>query len=175
MTTDMDRAPVDFLRATPATPDIAGNGLDGILQLEYEALKSIRKELVKQNPSVLAYPVVQGTTQQGQGGTNNRVADQRSHEVFFQVGGKPVSIYKLFVVSSNGNQVINLSNPPSANTDGIRPAANTLLYFPVEMREIYIIATNATPFTVNGPLTPAEGILYLWGFTVPDPSVPDWE
>ena len=166
---------VDFLRGRPSGPIGNETEADSFLRQQYEAIRSVYKELVKQNPSVLATPVVQGTTQQGQGGTNNRVTDQRSHEVFFTVGGKSVSIYKLFVVSSNGNQTINLSNPPSANTDGIRPGANTMLYFPVEMREIYVIATNATPFTVNGPFIATEATLYLWGFTVPDPLVPDWE
>lgn len=170
----IDRPPTDFLRGTPVLPTDE-TGVDAILNLEYAALKSIRTELRKQNPSVLTLPVVQGAIQQGQGGINNRIADQNTHEVFFTISGKPTAIYKLFLFTTNGNQIINLSNRPSSNTDGFRPAANTLIYFPVEMREIYIQAVNATPFTVNGPFTAAEGLLYLWGFTTPDIDVPDWE
>lgn len=163
----------DFLRASPTGPIGNETLTEDLLQRQYDAIKSIYKELVKQNPSVLTQAVVQGTNQMGN--QQNRVADQIAHEVTFQIGGKPVPIYKLFVVSTNGNQVINLVNPPSTATDGLDTSADALLYFPVELFHIYVRSTNATPFTVNGPELAAEGALFLWGFTTPDPLVPDWE
>lgn len=168
-----DNPPTDFLRGTPVIPD-ADTGVDAILNLEYEAIKAIRRELLKQNPSVMANCVVQNTTQ-GSAGLVNRVSDQLAHQVFFQINGKPVPIYKLFVVSTNGNQTINLVNPPATSTDGLDTVGNTLYYFPVELNTIWIRSTNATPFIVNGPIQAGEGALFLWGFTTPDVLMPDWE
>jgi len=168
--TDLDTrrdATRDFLNAQPAGPLVDETASDAALRQQYEALKVIRREIRKQTPDVLTSVVVGNTD-------HNAIADQLPRQVWFEISGKPVPIYKLFMATSLSTFCINLQNPPATPSDGFRLATNTLYTFDVEISTLYIRCTVNTANVVNGP-QPSTGGLFLWGFTVPDPDAPDWE
>lgn len=126
-------------------------------------LRDIRRELIKQNPDVLASVVVQNAAANVIGDTNN-------HRVYFQVSGKPVRIYKLVMFSSFDANVI-VSVQPTANAlDGIvLTNKNAVFELTVPLDDVNVrLASASNNCPVNGPADSAHGGLFIWGFTIAD-------
>ena len=139
-------------------------------------LREITLELRKSpNADVLCSAVVHGTSQ-----LSNAISDINSHEVSFEVGGKPVSIYKLLAFSTykaaDAGLPITLSILSLANSmDGfIVPAVSATvapLFMAITVRSVWVqIPTLASSgvCAVNGPADATNGGLFLYGFTIPD-------
>lgn len=163
MTDVVDRPTQDFLNAGKVFPGVDESASQFDLRRQTDLLRRILVELKKTNPEVLTSVVVQNTSA-------NVIADQQAHQVFFQVGGKNVTIYKLIVIASTFNGwILNLDNPPANNFDGLILGVNSVTQFNVPIDNLYVKANAAPPSgaVVGGPAVTAGG-LYLLGFTVPD-------
>jgi hypothetical protein len=167
----------DLLTANPAVPE--GGSLsqsNSLLQEQTDWLREIAFELRKSpNADVLCSTVVHGTSQ-----LSNAISDTNVHEVSFEVGGKPVSIYKLLAFSTykavDAGLPITLSILSLANSmDGfVVPAVSATvapLFMAITIRSVWVkIPTLASTGTcaVNGPADATYGGLFLYGFTIPD-------
>lgn len=159
----------DFL--TPNTPpavDSSQSELVALLAQQNDYLQDIANYLRKQMADVLCTAVVHGASQIGP----QKITDANTHQVRFEVGGKPVPIYSLLVYSSWTGQVnlapLSLGNP----NDGIPFAAGDTLQLNIPIDGgVYIssaTASIATPLIINGPADPTNGGFFLYGFTIPD-------
>jgi hypothetical protein len=158
--------PRDFLVAQP--PQAVGSSQDELTRLlaqQNDVLRDILWNLQRQNADVLAYGVVKGTSQ-----LDNTIKDLNSHEVTFQVGGKPVEIFSLFVFSSY-DQTVTMSPLSLANAlDGIPFVAGDTAVLPINVWSIYLrVATlSASQLVINGPADSTHGGFFVYGFTTPD-------
>ncbi len=160
----------DILEA-PAVVGSDMGELARLLGLQNDYLQDIAIYLRRQNADVLCSTVVKGTSQ-----LTNAIGDTNSHEVVFEVGGKPAEIYHLIAFSTWGHTV-GLSVLSMANiNDGIPLAYGDVYDLSVPTNSVYIMAPSATlvaPLIVNGPTNPAAGEesaggLFLYGYTIPD-------
>lgn len=157
----------DFLEADPSSPGVLSRSelesLSIFKQTDY--LEEITRLIRKQNADVLATAVVKGTSQ-----LSNAITDLNSHEVMFEVGGKPVEVYKIFAFSTYLTQV-SLSLRSLANVnDGIPLLTGASLEFNIPTNSVHIMvsALSGTSCIVNGPANVTNGGFFLYGFTVPD-------
>lgn len=158
----------DFLKADPTNPgslsDSEKAALANMQQTNY--LADIAKYLHRQNPDVLATAVVKGASQ-----VSNGIQDSNSHEVVFEVGGKPVPIYSLLIYSTwTGTLSVSVLSLSKLN-DGIPFIAGDAFTLQVPTNSIFVIAPTATiaaPLIVNGPASPTLGGLFLYGYTISD-------
>ncbi len=153
----------DFLMADP-TPD-ATIDLPVLITRQTELLAEIASQLRQQNASVLASAVVRGASQ-----LTNQIVDANCHEVWFEVGGKPVTIHSLLAFSTYtttiGLSVVSMSKV----TDGIPIAAGDVLTLPIHTSSIYLMTTGAGAINlaVNGPSDPITGGIYIYGYAIAD-------
>ncbi len=163
----------DFLNHDPTqapAPNLTEqNLLLGAQQVDH--LAEIAMYLRRQNADVLASAVVKGTSQ-----LSNAISDTKSHEVMFEVGGKPVTIYRLLAFSTwwtgaaartIGLSVLSLSKVG----DGYPLITNGLLNLTIPLSSVHVMSADATianPLIVNGPADATLGGLFIYGFTVPD-------
>jgi hypothetical protein len=150
----------DFLNADP-TPGPSPKF--DTLRME-ASLDQIAAYLRRMNPDVLATAIVKGTSQ-----VTNAITDLYSHEVVFQVGGKPVPIYQLLAFSTYTSQV-NLSLLSLANAkDGV-PVTTTPLLWNVATGSVHVrlSAITGSDCVVNGPAHATNGGLFLYGMTISD-------
>jgi len=156
----------DFLNAGPATP--AGSSNETLLRLMAEQnnyMAEIAMFLRRQNADVLASAVVKGTSQ-----LTNAITDNNSHEVVFEVGGKPVEIYNLLAFSTWDGTVAMSVHSLSKIFDGIPFAAGDVYNFAIPTHSVHIMVLDSVavnPLIVNGPSGPAGGF-FLYGYTIPD-------
>ena len=155
----------DFLKADP-TPDMSLDSLASLLTRQNDVLADIVRELRKQNANILASAVVRSTSQ-----LSNSITDAYSHEVSFEVGGKPVPIYRLMAYSTYDGVVALSFLSMSKVNDGIPMIAGNVLDMQYETNSVYLQCATATliaPVIVNGPSDTTVGGMFLYGFTIPD-------
>jgi hypothetical protein len=157
----------DFLERAPG---VVGSTSDELLRLMAEQndyLQDIALYLRRQNADVLCSAVVKSTSQ-----LDNSIRDANSHEVVFEVGGKPVEIFHLLAFSTWGHTVGLSVLSLAAVTDGIPLASGDVYDLSVPTYSVFVMAPNAAlnaPLIVNGPSPNADtGGLFLYGYTVPD-------
>lgn len=160
--------PRDFL----VTPEVAvGSSPDRLLALmaqQNDLLQDIAQYLRKQVADVLCTVVVERSGQQG----TQSIQDALTHKVWFEVGGKPVPIYSLLAFSTwTGTVNFSILSMGNAN-DGIPMIAGDVINLNVPIDGGVFVrsatASSGTPLIVNGPADPANGGLFLYGFTTPD-------
>ncbi len=155
----------DFL--TPnAKPEYENQSeLTRLLAEQSDFLQDIAHELRKQNADVLCTAVVKGTSQ-----LSNAITDTNSHEVVFQVGGKPVEVYKIFAYNTYINTAyLSVLSLASVN-DGIPIATGGSFDFIIPTYSVFVMlsALAAGTCPVNGPTNSEVGGLFLYGYTIPD-------
>ncbi len=128
-------------------------------------LKEIRNELCKTNPDVMCQTVVQG---------GPIINDTKSHTVWFEVGGKRVTVYKTLMWSVSGlvvnASVTSMSNADDGFTIPSNPlhASSNVLQLNVPIFEL-AIATPSGTIGVNIPSNlSANRSVFIYGFTIPD-------
>ena len=124
-------------------------------------LADIRRELMKQNPEVLATTRVQG---------NNKIAtsDTDNHKVYFEVGGKTITAYLLLIYSTfSGNVAVSVNGMANQN-DGIVFAAGDLIVLPISVDSVYVMTDGSADCPINGPADKVDGGLTINAFTIPD-------
>lgn len=156
----------DFLVAAPTAEGSNSSELVRLLAEQTDYLADIAIAMRKDTADILTTAVVTRTSQ-----LNNQITDLISHEVRFELAGKPVPIYRLLAFSSYTTGVVlslgNLSGPK----DGIIFAATTPpLFIPLATESLYIQAVALTGgiLPVNGPTNLTDGGFFLYGFTIPD-------
>lgn len=152
----------DFLAPHPsvAQPPIGvSEDYTKAFTLMQATLEDIRRELMKQNPEVLAFTRVQGLN-------TIAISDTQSHRVFFEVGGKPVTIYALWAYSTfSGNCYLSI-NSMATGKDGLVFASGDQVYLPLAVDSVSILSDGSAALPVN--TAGASGGLFLYGFTIPD-------
>jgi hypothetical protein len=167
----------DLLTANPAVAEGSTNAIQNSLLIEQsDYLQQIALELRKLNADVLCSAVVLGTSQ-----LSNAITDTNVHEVSFEVGGKPVSIYKLLAFSTYKSDaaalpiILSVLSLASGGLDGfyVPAVSGTVqpLQMPISVRSVWVqipTLSAANTCAVNGPADSTHGGLYLYGFTIPD-------
>lgn len=159
----------DFL--TPTTPQAVSGSQSELLALmaeQNDLLQDIASYLRKQVADVLCTTVITGAGQIGP----QKITDLNSHQVRFEVGGKPVPIYSLMAYSTwTGTVAFSILSMGNVN-DGIPMIAGDVINLNIPIDGgIWVssaTASIATPLIVNGPSDPTNGGLFLYGFTTPD-------
>lgn len=162
----------DFLEA-PDSPPGAPNLLElaGLVNAQIDFLADIRRELMKQHPDVLCTTRVDGG--------NLIQAANTSYRVYFEIGGKPVPVYRTLVYSTipdvgGAAQAAISVNSMSYMDDGIPlheiVGEHGWFQTDVVVDSLYIMLASVGPptFTVNGPAVQNSGSLYIYGWTIPD-------
>jgi hypothetical protein len=156
----------DFLEASPNAVGSNQDELARLMAEQVDYLADIALAMKRLTADVLTFAVVKGTSQ-----LNNAIVDTGSHQVRFELAGKPVSIYKLLVFSTY-DQTITLSfeNQPSPKDGMVFTASTPPLYLPLTLETLYIQATalSASLLPINGPVDLTHGGFYIYGFTIPD-------
>lgn len=129
-------------------------------------LADIAMYLRKQNADVLCSAVVRGTSQ-----LTNAITDNNDHEVMFEVGGKPVTIYSLLMFSTYKNDVVFSPLSMASGTDGLVIAASAvpvIIKIPLGSIHLLVPTLANNQCIVNGPADSDNGGFYAYGFTIPD-------
>ena len=157
----------DLLVAEPAVAEGSSVALSNALLLEQSNyLAEIAMYLRRQNADVLASAVVKSTSQ-----LTNGITDAFSHEVVFEVGGKPVEIFNLLVFSTWTGVVAMSVQDLSKVNDGIPFAAGDVYNFNIPTHSVFVMSATAaiaTPLLINGPSNADLGGFFLYGYTIPD-------
>ena len=162
----MTTAERDFLEDAPTASGSSRATLMQLMALQNDYLQDIAQSLRIQNSNVLATAVVKGTSQ-----LTNAITDLNSHEVTFQISGKPIQIHKVLLFSTYTPKVtVNIVSPSGVN-DGIAFSAGTVLFLPISFNSLWVQAASLTGgnLPINGP-SGANGGFYLFGWTIPDYS-----
>ncbi len=155
----------DFLdEANPIPASVEGSGM-GVPLIDYNSkvlklLTDIRLEMVKQSPSVLAFTRVQGDN-------TIKTGDISTHRVFFEVGGKPVTIYQLLAYSTFKHQVAISVEGMNSVQDGIIFGSGDVIVLPVAADGLYVVTDGIADCPINQPSI-ATGGFFMYGFTIPD-------
>jgi hypothetical protein len=157
----------DLLVADPAVAEGSTVALSNALLMEQSNyLADIAMYLRRQNADVLATAVVKSTSQ-----VTNGITDAYSHEVVFEVGGKPVEIFNLLAFSTwTGTVAMSVVSLSKVN-DGIPFAAGDVYNFSIPTFSVFVMSATAaiaTPLIVNGPSNTDLGGFFLYGYTIPD-------
>lgn len=158
----------DFLSGNPADPgDLSGAERDQLLmhqQTNY--LAEIANYLRRQNADVLTSAVVRGASQ-----LSNGIADNKCHEIVFEVGGKPVEVYQVLIFSTWDGTIAVSPLSMATIRDGIQLAATDVYNFNIPTSSIWAMTADSVsvsvPLIVNGPAG-AGGGLFVYGYTIPD-------
>ena len=156
----------DLLNASPATPVAGSNAeLAALMAEQADYLADIALGIRKLNPDVLCSAVVKGTSQ-----VTNAITDLNCHEVMFELGGKPVEVYKIFAFNTYANTMYMNVLSMSSIKDGIPIATGGSLEFGIPVNSFYLMlsALTAGSCPVNGPTTSDVGGIFIYGFTIPD-------
>ncbi len=122
-------------------------------------LADIRRELLKQNPDVLAITKVQGS---------NVIDDTNDHRVYFEVGGKPVTAYSILIYSTFTGTVALSPNSMSKQNDGILLAQGDVTVLPIAVDSLHIMTDGSNPCSVNDSSDASEGGFFIYAFTIAD-------
>lgn len=160
----------DFLSHRPeADIEIGGSILDA-LQQQNRLNRDIARSLRKLTPDVLTSTVAERTNLTGY------VPADTAIRVHFEIGGKPVTVYKILAFANDsGSQNIKINlEPPNANYDGFAlpinaySSENEAQVFDIPVTELWVYDQYGA-FTVNRHSNSTEGnrSLWLFGWTVP--------
>jgi hypothetical protein len=154
----------DFLEAPDTVP--TEKGIVEHLAAHTNYLQDIANYTKRQVADVLAVPVVRGVSQQGA----QTITDTNSHEVKFEVGGKPVEIFKLLIFSTYTGNAAMSPVGMSKLADGIRFIANDVREFNFPTHSVFLMCDlgGAVNLVVNGPALSPGGGIFLYGYTIPD-------
>lgn len=123
------------------------------------ALEEIRLELLKVNPDVLATVVVSGTNP-------IPLADTDFRRVRFEVGGKPVTIYRLVAYSTfSGVAALSVTSMANINDGMVLGTGPITLAMPLS--EVYVSTDGTAACPVNLPADLTNGAIVLLPFTIP--------
>lgn len=159
-------APRDFLTAPAAAEGSGILPLAALMAEQNDVLQDIAAYLRRRVPDVLCTAVARGT------GSNNSIVTPNATQVLFEVGGKPVPIFRLLAFSTwTGVLVLSILSMANAK-DGIPMVAGTpiVLDIPID-GGVWVSSATASfaqPLIVNGPADPTNGGVFLYGFTIPD-------
>lgn len=124
-------------------------------------LTSILNELRKDHPEVLAYAQSQFNNQILAGDTGDK-------RVFFEIGGKPVTIHKLMVFSTyDGDCYFSVQDMGGNAKNGIHITAGFNQVFLIDVDSVHIKSDGAQALYINQSNS-THGGLFLYGFTIPD-------
>jgi hypothetical protein len=154
----------DFLNpAPPAGVEGAGMGQEIVDALTKQAIifEDIRRELMKLNPEVLAVTKVQGS---------NTIAanDSGDKRVYFEVGGKAVTVYRILIHSTYTSTIGISVNSMSKRQDGMSIAANAIVQLDIAVDSLHVSRVAATALSINDPSDGTNGGLFIYGWTIPD-------
>lgn len=128
------------------------------LMLEHY-FKQMRDELCKQNPNVLAETVVQFDV--------IRTANY-NYNVTFQVGGKPVTVYKTYIWSQSAKTIRASIAQMSSASDGFTVSGTPqLLHVPLTSINLTVTADSVLGVNV-GTSQNTDGSVFVYGFTIPN-------
>ena len=163
----------EFLSESPAVPQGGSTAEQLQLMLEQaDHLADIAQYLRRLTADVLCSAVVKHTSQ-----LTNAITDTKSHEIVFELGGKPVEIYQLLtfstLTSGDADLPIYMTILSMANAkDGFKVPSGVVppLMIPLKTHSVYVtvptLANNEC--IVNGPADSTYGGLFVYGFTIPD-------
>ena len=131
------------------------------MQMQRKYLMEIRNELCKLNPSVLCTTVVEG---------GPIIGDGKTRRIWFETGGKPVTIYKLIYwaeIAGNNNPSITFGSMSTRRDGFATQAFATILQ--IEIDQLMITkASGSTQIGVNLPTSQTtDGSVFIYGFTTP--------
>lgn len=152
----------DFLAPAPTAEHPYGSSDDPLNAISglQAVLIDIRRELMKQNPEVLTTTRVQGSNAIPSG-------DTASKRVFFEVGGKPVTVYAIWAFSSfTGNVYLSINSMATGN-DGLVFAAGDQVYLPLAVDSIDILGDGSNILQINTS-DATNGGFFIYGWTIPD-------
>jgi len=149
----------DFLEEPQAHP-IPGlaEALTNGFNAQVEVLADIRRELMKSHPDVLAISRLQGSKIEN--GNNS------SHKVYFELGGKPVTVYQIIAWTNDNTPVALSVNSMRAKDDGIT-LGTTPLVLNIAVDSVDIITDGSDDLFLNQP-DATEDTVWIYGFTIPD-------
>lgn len=152
----------DFL-VEPEEPKVEGSGdlhplAEGIAA-QAEILSSIHRELLKQNPNVLAVTRVQGSSP-------ILAPDVNDHRVFFEVGGKAVEVYSLVIYSTFSGSLAVSPNSMSKLNDGMILSAGDVLVLPITVDSMHVLTDGTADCPINNPSDDTDGALFIYGWTI---------
>jgi len=160
----------DFLERAPAVVGSSNEEMIALLREQNDYMQDIALYLRQLNADVLATAIVLSSDQ-----FTIAITDTNSHEVKFQVGGKPVEIHKLlaFNTFNSGSAAIAVSlsvQSLSKVADGV-PVTTTPFWWDIHTHSVFVRTAydglSTHPLVVNGP-SDSFGGLFLYGFTIPD-------
>ena len=131
------------------------------LETHSSILEDIRRELMKQNPDVLALSKIQGSD-------TIAASDTHDYRVFFEVGGKPVTAYRLLVFSTFSGTIAFSINSMSKINDGIPLGAGDMLSLDIAVDSIHLLSDGSAACPFNGNSDASDGGIFVYGFTIPD-------
>lgn len=156
-----------------------GSKLLDHLVTQSRLLEDIAKSLRKLSPNILCTTVVDGAIANPASGIRPYIADTNWHRVRFEVGGKPVEIYRVAFWTSDLVSSIRLNLESTAvgggSVTGFFPFSDitNTMPFPtildVALSEIWIKTANSgtDPFYVNqAPGNATTSVLWIYGWTV---------
>ena len=156
----------DLLTANPAVAEGSTTAMQNSLLMEQsDYLADIALAMRKQTPDVLCSTVVKNTSQ-----VTNAITDLNCHEVLFEVGGKPVEVYKILIYNTYANPMYWSIVSMSKIDDGIPVTSGTSMEYGIPTHSIYIMikTLSGTSCPVNGPTATDVGGIFVYGFTIPD-------
>ena len=156
----------DLLTVDPATPE--GGTLtqqNSLLVEQNDYLQDIALGIRKQTADVLCTTIVKGTSQ-----LSNAITDLNCHEVVFEIGGKPVEVYKILIYNTYSQIMYFSVLSMSKINDGIPVIAGISMEFTVPVNSLYLMLStlSGTSCPVNGPTATNVGGIFVYGFTIPD-------
>lgn len=152
----------DFLEEPIARPIPGITDLSQALVPHYEVLCDIRRELMKRNPDVLAVTKVQG---------DNTIAsgDESDHKVYFEIGGKAATVYRLLIYSTyTGDVAVSINGMGDINDGILLRDTDQPLVMDLSVDSVYVRGDGAHAIPINVPSDPTNGGVYIYGFTIPD-------
>ncbi len=156
----------DLLTANPAVAEGSSSAMQNALLLEQsDLLADIALAMRKQTPDVLCTTVVKGTSQ-----VTNAITDLNCHEVMFELGGKPVEVYKILLYNTYTNPMYWSILSMSKINDGIPVTSGTSMEYGIPTHSIFMMigTLSGTNCPVNGPTATNVGGIFVYGFTIPD-------
>src|ERR1035437_2226489 len=156
----------DLLTVSPATPE--GGTLtqqNSLLVEQSDYLQEIALGIRKQTADVLCTTVVKGTSQ-----LSNAITDLNCHEVAFEIGGKPVEVYKILIYNTYAQTFYFSILSMSKINDGIPVIAGASMELHIPLNSLYLMlqTLSGTNCPVNGPTATDVGGIFVYGFSIPD-------
>ncbi len=140
-----------------------------LLAQQNDMMHDIRNFLYQLNPDVVCQTVIQNAAQD-----RVTITDTIQHEVYFELGGKPVTVYNILLHSTYSQTVyIRTKAFGSSALDGIPFVAGNVLILGMPIQNLYIWAPTlaaSNTLNVNGNAHADYG-----GFTIEARTISDYK